>query len=248
MLTLRARGFVTPQFPKQDIAVHINGRRVGTVSLDTFEIAEHPLRIPAAAVGDAEVMEIALLAKDARSPAELGVSADQRRLGIGVESITLTSAPIEVVRAATAAAYSLSEEIDFRTGGNAVQYVANGWASSEAWGTWTDGERATLRLTPAAGAKSDLILTMYARAFVVPQHPRQEVDVLVNGRHAGTFSFDSFDIVERVIRLPADLFAGSEVLELSFASKSARSPAELGLSADSRRLGIGVAKVMLKTP
>jgi len=248
MLAVRARGFVAPQLPRQYAEVLVNGQRVGTLSFDTFDIVEQKLRLPAAVIGNSENIEIAFLVRTARSPAELGLSDDQRRLGIGVESMTLTLAPVEAARTAPAPAYSLSEEIDFRSGGNATQYLAAGWANSEPWGTWAEAEQATLRLTPTLSGKTDLMLSVQARAFVVPQYPRQDIDVLVNGRQAGTFSFDSFDLVERSLRVPADLMAGSEVLEMTFISKSARSPAELGLSADSRRLGIGIANVTLRLP
>jgi hypothetical protein len=252
VLTLKARGFVTTNVPRQDVDLVVNGAPAGRLSFESFDIVERSIRLRAATVPEGETLELAFLTKDARSPFSVGLSSDTRRLGIGVVSMALATAPVETQRAPPStvkAAIPMSGlDIDFRQGGNAMQYAATGWAQSEDWGTWTDGSRAILRLKPASVGTSDLVLTVRARGFVVPQHPQQDIDVLLNGTAVGRWSFNSFEIVERELRLPASLVAGSDMLELTFVAPSARSPAELGLSADTRRLGIGVASATLRQP
>ena len=144
------------------------------------------------------------------------------------------------------APYALGEIIDFRTGGNAAPYLGSGWSGSETWGTWADRGTAVLRLSPGAIGNADLSLTVRGRAFVVPQYPRREVDVLINGRLAGRWSFDGPDIVERALRLPADVTPSVETLEIAFVTETTRSPAELGFSSDKRRLGIGLVEARVR--
>jgi hypothetical protein len=252
IVTLKARGFVTTGVPRQDVDVVVNGAPAGRLSFDSFDVVERSIRLRPATVPKGATLEFAFLTKSARSPLSIGLSSDPRRLGIGVVSMALSPAPMETQRApppAANAAPSVPElDIDFRQGGNAAQYAATGWANSEDWGTWTDGNRAVLRLKPRSAATSDLILTVRARGFVAPQHPQQEIEVLVNGTAVGRWSFSSFEIVDRELRLPANLLAGSDVLEITLVAPSARSPAELGLSTDTRRLGIGVASATLRQP
>lgn len=48
-----------------------------------------------------------------------------------------------------------------------------------------------------------------------------------------------------MVRLPSDVSYYPETIEITFIIPTARSPAELGLSDDSRRLGIGLVRACL---
>jgi hypothetical protein len=250
ILTVQARAFLAPQTPRQDIAVLVNGRPIGSWSFDSHEMTTRELRVPADAIQDFEAIQIAFTTTTARSPAELGISSDARRLSIGVAEVSLRLAEEPSARApappARAEPYRLGDTLDFKAGGNAAPYLGSGWAQREAWGTWSDGASATLRLSPVLGEKADLVLSVQAQALVVPRQPRQEVDVLVNGRQAGTWAFENANIVKRELRLPAAVIGDFETIEIAFVARNARSPAELGMSSDTRRLGIGIAEARLQ--
>jgi hypothetical protein len=108
------------------------------------------------------------------------------------------------------------------------------------WGTWTDGNVARLRIAPVANEGIQLIFVARLLTFVNPLHARQHVDVLINGRLVNQWIFDSPEETERTVRMPPDLLYYPETIEITFVIPTARSPAELGLSDDSRRLGIGL--------
>ena len=206
-------------------------------------MTERQLRLSADLLDD--VLEIAFVPKNARAPAELGLSNDSRRLGIGIAEARLEpAAGAAATSAVNAAAYRLGDTLDFRTNGNVAPYLGSGWAQREAWGTWTDGDIAILRLAPTTKAKGDLVLSIRAFGLIAPQIPRQEVEVRVNGRPAGSWAFDSAGMTDRELRLPAALL--DDILEIAFVPKNARAPAELGLSPDARRLGMAVAAVTLR--
>jgi hypothetical protein len=143
------------------------------------------------------------------------------------------------------ATYSLGQVIGFGLLGDATRYCEAGWSQSELWGTWTDGDVAKLRIAPVAKAGIQLIFVARLRAFVNPRHVRQHVDVLVNGRFVDQWIFDGAEDTDRMVRLPSDVSYYPETIEITFIIPTARSPAELGLSDDSRRLGIGLVRACL---
>jgi len=143
-------------------------------------------------------------------------------------------------RHAMQATYPLGHVIDFGLLGDATRYCEVGWSQSELWGTWTDGNVARLRIAPVANEGIQLIFVARLLTFVNPLHVRQHVDVLINGRLVNQWIFDSPEETERTVRMPPDLLYYPETIEITFVIPTARSPAELGLSDDSRRLGIGL--------
>ncbi len=116
----------------------------------------------------------------------------------------------------------------------------SGWSTPESWGTWSDGTNAglTLRLDPPLGRA--LVIEALAQGFVGAAHPRLEVEVRANGAAAAVWLFegDSEPRTQR-IRIPAELVCVPE-LELDFHIGEPRSPRELLLSDDARRLGLGL--------
>ena len=231
------------------------------VHLGLYDSTWHPMGVPA---DQAEVDEInqVLTQEGLFSPARKmrmekycqafklqPISADRRRLGIGEASLWVAQTPMPDGRTSDpglprGAPYTLGDAIDFTTNGNAAPYLVRGWTGSEPWGTWTDGDMAILRLAPTPRPKGDLILSIRAFGLIAPQIPRQEVEVQVNGRPAGSWVFESAGMAERELRLPTHLL--HDVIEIAFVPKNARAPAELGISPDTRRLGMVVAEVTLR--
>ena len=121
-----------------------------------------------------------------------------------------------------------------------------GWAMPEKWGVWSDGPEARLVVDPKPGSLGggDLGLIVRAMGFVTPKHPRQTVDVLVNGTSVALWTFELGDgFVERRARVPAAVVKFP--LEITFRIRNAMTPAQLGISGDARRLGIGLASLRL---
>src|SRR5262249_31353799 len=74
--------------------------------------------------------------------------------------------------AALKAALADDGHLDFRPGGNASAFLGEGWwKEPDAWGHWTDGTRATIRLRKHRGMEHGSELQMRLAAFVPQQHP-----------------------------------------------------------------------------
>jgi ADP-heptose:LPS heptosyltransferase len=101
----------------------------------------------------------------ARSPVELGTSAnDERLLGIGIHAISLFCA-------APAGSETLVKEFLFHQNSPDWQFLTDGWSRPEAWGTWSTENKAGLNLsTGDTGLVGDYRLVFRFRALVNQQN------------------------------------------------------------------------------
>jgi hypothetical protein len=107
-------------------------------------------------------------------------------------------------------------------------------------GIWTEGEDAMLVMrVEAFGQPVDL--TLLVEAYVRREHPTLEVEVSVNGAATATWSFEHpHHVGWRKLRVEPPL---SGIVVLEFAIHSPSSPRDLGLSADTRQLGISLKRI-----
>src|SRR5208283_2052822 len=117
--------------------------------------------------------------------------------------------------------------------------IWQGWSFAEKWGTWSDGDSASVLLALSSTPQNDLELLIDGHAFLTDKHPSLEVDILVNGHHVDTLRYDlQSNGGVRVVKIPKALaLEKNGQLWIKFNFKNPKSPAELGLSDDARRLG-----------
>ncbi len=122
------------------------------------------------------------------------------------------------------------------------QLFGFGWDADEAWGRWTSSHEADLSfLAPGTGA---VRLELVLNAFAPATHP-QHAQISVNGRHMKDWlSVDGSDSTVG-LDLPADLIGPDRVVTLKFILPDAVSPAELGISDDTRRIAVGLKSLRL---
>jgi hypothetical protein len=83
-----------------------------------------------------------------------------------------------------------------------------------------------------------------ANAFLVPSHPNQVVDILINGiKVADQYLLTKQHGNTLEIKLPAGPKPVGEPLLIEFRSLDAISPMAAGISPDDRKLGIGLISV-----
>ncbi len=127
------------------------------------------------------------------------------------------------------------------------KYQVQGWSHPETWGTWTDGAVAELamRLTPAPSGPLRL-MTRIQSAMTHRQQPIQEMEILANDtviRHA---SFRAGDPpLDINVLIPATALNHEGMLRLVFRIAHPSSPRALGMSGDSRQLGILVHQIRI---
>lgn len=119
-----------------------------------------------------------------------------------------------------------------------------GWSFPEDGGRWSDGGEAALAVEVEPGAATELALDL--SAFVCRTGREQRVTVTANGgaRTVLRFGPDDLDLKPREVRIAVPPTADGSVV-LTFAIRAPRSPAEIGLSADERKLGVLLRSVRL---
>lgn len=140
------------------------------------------------------------------------------------------------------APYTLNEQLDFSSGGNAATYLAYGWGLRVVDGTWTDGPMAMVRLglPGAAGSPRPLVLTVSAGAFVAPRHPTLDVDVVVNGQAVDHWIFTTTPDPIRKARIPAALASARPGLDIEFRVRNPEAPLFMGEGDATSFLGLFV--------
>src|ERR1017187_5383673 len=229
ILSIEAQAFTPPQRSRFDDTLVVNGRVVAQWSITDHEpLIRRQVRLPAGLI-PSRIVRIEFINHDPRSPADLGLSGDVRKVGLALHRLRFDPST-----------YAPGEVLDFRTGGNARRVEGEGWGDPEPGGSWTVGGHSVLVLQLPAPPTSDLVLSIEAHAFTPPQRSHFDDTVMVNGRAAAQWSItDHEPLIQRQVRLPAGLIRSPEV-RIEFINHDPRSPADLGLSADARKIGLAL--------
>lgn len=121
----------------------------------------------------------------------------------------------------------------FGTGAGDSRVLKSGWAATEPWGVWSNKDEAELSIW-VGRAKNDIELELRARG-IIPQ----EVRVAANGEDIGTLQLNN-RTSKASVKIAREIAAKQSPLRLVFHVPEMRSPAELGLGADTRKLGIAL--------
>ena len=189
--------------------------------------------------------DLTLMIEEPSSPLELGWSADDRRLGILLRTVTLEELDRSVRE---------GETIVFAADSGAERFLGEGWSMLEPTGVWTDGERASLVLKLTDAPPGDAELVLEVDPFVTREHPELKVDVSAQGEQLGARVFRHRRALLRPgkghpplhVVVPASVRdeRGRTVLELRL--RDPASPVDLGLSGDARRLGLRLRSLTVR--
>ena len=157
------------------------------------------------------------------SPKELGIGDDIRTLGLFLSKMRLQ--PVMP---------SACIDCDFTDASRCVNN--SGWWSPEGPGRWSVQRQSSFILLTTPGAKI-LNLTLYVAV-------RRTVHVLVNGTQCGTFEVNGSQRISGLIPSSA-VDDGTLVVELLI-DEELRSSKELGISNDTRKLGLYLSRIQLQ--
>jgi hypothetical protein len=212
----------------------VNGERVAVRDL-SYGDPEWRIELPAPVPSE---VDLAFVIEEPKSPAEVGWSADERRLGIRLREVALE----EVDRSVRP-----GEKIVFAEGSDAERLLGEGWSSLEPTGVWTDGEQASLVLRPTDLSPGTAELVLAVSAFVTPDHPELKVEVWALDEQLAGRVFRQGE-AQRLLRVPFPAAAGARggrtLFELHL-SDPAR-PVDLGLGGDVRQLGLHLEWLMVR--
>jgi len=141
------------------------------------------------------------------------------------------------------------ERIQFSRGASGIAYLTRGWSGAEPWGTWSDGPSAELVLPLGSAAQPRrLVIEANALVSVVPPHPRQKVEIRVNGALAATLGLTRYAGNRIEVAIPASAradLAACGRLRLEFRFLDAVRPKAIGLGDDPRNLALGLLAIIV---
>jgi glycosyltransferase involved in cell wall biosynthesis len=151
--------------------------------------------------------------------------------GIGVRAATLDGR----------ASVRMGEIIKFCVGDNGAAALDDGWGEPEQWGTWSISKRASLRLSIESLPGRTLHAELKYRAFVHTLHRELEIVCRGAGRDIASWRcrFNDTSGIQW-LTLPSAAISRNGELDIEFHFSDPRSPAELGISPDTRQLGLGI--------
>lgn len=210
---------------QQLVIIRSQGVEIGRWTMD--HDGEYTVVVPSKYIND-QLLNIEFEMPNAFSPASLGPGQDDRLLGMAVRWI----------RANEIISYSLPAEFNFGEDGNAAAFRSAGWLNSEPEFTWTNGKNAQLHLPLISGGAENIKLTISAMPFIGGEGLSQQlVIVRSNGVELGRWTMDHDG--EYAVMIHSE-YLKNELLNIEFEIPNAASPASLGLSQDSRLLGMAV--------
>jgi hypothetical protein len=141
----------------------------------------------------------------------------------------------------------LHERIDFSANGAGRPYLLDlgrspyigwGWSNPEAWGTWSDGEKARIAMLLPED-KNIHSLNLEAIILVSQTHPQQNIEIYVNGIKQPDVKLSGKELQKINIPMPKlHPHDGYLLIELHFPNR--KSPKALGQGSDERNLGLGI--------
>ena len=138
-------------------------------------------------------------------------------------------------------------EIDLRQGGNSELFEDDFWSGAEPWGQWTDATRASL--TFFVGTPRDLDFAASVHALLSARAPKQSVWIEANQCRVGELSFDLSQGTGPQTSsgiIPAACVDANGRIILRINTDRVRTPKALGINDDSRPLGVGVERIVIR--
>ena len=163
----------------------------------------------------------------------------------GLSCALLGNSSFAIVPRACWTTTPIATRIEFRYGGNGLRFLGAGWQSPEVWGVW-GGPRSTMVL---GLPKRQYKLTARVSAFLSPSYPQREFNINVSGRTVATwaFSIGGSETGDRTANIPVDAIPDNGLTEIEIVPTTPLiSPAEAGISADPRELGMGLISMVIE--
>lgn len=136
----------------------------------------------------------------------------------------------------------------FLIGVGAQHATGWGWGYPESWGSWSDGEKAALIFPLPTNGKAKK-LQMSVRALISPNHPKQLVEIKVDGIAQKPIVLTKADgnlITIDLIDLSKGGVTANQYVTIEMDFPDRARPKDLGIGSDNRQLAIGITSAVFR--
>lgn len=122
-------------------------------------------------------------------------------------------------------------------------YLKSGWSSEEDWGVWSDGPLAAIEFSVRGALDRDLRITLITQTFLPQLDSSMTVVPVINDKAHPVWMYRSGEPMptrQTLVMSGQDLTTAEGRVRLELRISDPKSPQELGLSQDSRKLGVGL--------
>ena len=226
--------FLTKKIKKQTVNVLVNDKFVTKWNIS--KAGTYAFDLPVDFETDDNKMTIKFEIPDAKSPKELKLSSDARKLGLGMKRLVLSQVSQENPN--NYKHYHIGDRIYFNAGGNSKLYTGTGWSSQEKDFTWTDGNDAYLNLFIEDALDKKLQLNIFGYGIFEQSDECQKITVYVNDAELTTWCFSHQDD-NYAVEIPESLIeSGAVQIRLHIEKPFVAKP-------DPRHLGAAVKNVYI---
>ncbi len=133
----------------------------------------------------------------------------------------------------------------FNRDANGLLFLGYGWSEPEAWGIWSLGHSCELILCFQGRPNGPVSIRIAGRMLIHGRRPRADGRILFNGQAVAEFvASQEQPAISVLMTVSPDQFESGE-LAIRLEMDAVRSPAEDGISADTRRLGFGLEEIAI---
>lgn len=116
--------------------------------------------------------------------------------------------------------------------------IPNSWTKGQQMGEWNEGKRTVIVVRPHKGVNE---LSIKYRAFITPATPDQKMIFMVNGEKVAEVNAKG----DGEKKIKWNSLSDDSVTNVTIETPGAKSPRDIGMSADARKMAIGVESVSL---
>ena len=222
--------FVTDKRKSQNVDVLVNDKLVKKLVMDKPDVYKFVLP----QMSDSEKIVLKFKFSNLKSPKELKLYDDARKLGFAMKKLTVLA--VDARNPEDFAYVQIGKEISFKRNGNSQKYIGDGWSGPEQHFTWTDGNDAYVNMFVENVANKNLQLNVYAKAIFDETDKNQKVTVFVNDTELTTWEMWRESNIYSVL-LPESV-VGDGALKIRFHIHKPHK-----LKSDTRDLGMSVKTI-----
>lgn len=232
--SLRLVGHTIGPDKPQVIDVYNGWRRLARLSWPAGGTSVRSLQLPRA-LHEQELLMLQLRIRRPVRPHDISINEDTRPLGLFLEDIGSSPCVRDISRA----------PLDLRHGSRDLAVLWSGWSGPESEGCWTDGPDALLRWTSPRDLPTHARLVIRGFSFA-PYGILPRGFISINNQRV-TLA----DVLDRKsgrvqLSLPLRAAVSHREIAVHIHVANPRSPSSLGLSSDSRRLGLFVQSLCIE--